>query len=144
MNDSLRHLLATIAYRFNKSVQFANGNFPMLDIGHGVRKPIEILHHMNHVLSYAKHLITSEERVKQTLKSWTAEVELFKNQLAMIDQLATTSNIERALTDRLIQGPLSDVLTHIGQLSMLSRINAHPIPPENFSIAPISKGINGK
>ena len=37
----------------------------------------------------------------------------------------------------LLQGPLSDILTHIGQISMLSRLNNNPIEWEDFSSSPI-------
>lgn len=33
---------------------------------------------------------------------------------------------------RLLQGPLSDAMTHAGQLAMLRRLAGIAIPPENF------------
>ena len=38
---------------------------------------------------------------------------------------------------RLLQGPLSDILTHIGQISMLSTLNDNPIEWEDFSSSPL-------
>jgi hypothetical protein len=43
---------------------------------------------------------------------------------------------------RLLQGPFSDILTHIGQVSMLQRLNGKPIDGEDFSAASIKTGIN--
>lgn len=31
-----------------------------------------------------------------------------------------------------VQGPLSDAMTHAGQLAMLRRLHGSPVPPENF------------
>jgi hypothetical protein len=39
---------------------------------------------------------------------------------------------------RLLQGPLSDAMTHAGQLAMLRRLFGTPVPPEDFSKAAIS------
>ena len=37
----------------------------------------------------------------------------------------------------LLQGPLSDAMTHTGQLAMLRRLAGVPVPPENFIVAEI-------
>lgn len=39
---------------------------------------------------------------------------------------------------RLLQGPLSDISAHIGQISMLSRLNNNPIEWEDFFSAEIN------
>ncbi|TMQ59291.1 MAG: hypothetical protein E6K76_05455 [Candidatus Eisenbacteria bacterium] len=39
--------------------------------------------------------------------------------------------------ERLLQGPLSDAMTHVGQLAMLRRLAGAPVPPENFIVADI-------
>jgi len=47
--------------------------------------------------------------------------------------------------ERLLQGPLSDAMTHAGQLAMLRRLAGTPVPPENFivaDIAPDRLGVN--
>ncbi|MGP1311157.1 MAG: hypothetical protein ACTS27_13255, partial [Phycisphaerales bacterium] len=45
---------------------------------------------------------------------------------------------------RLVQGPFSDILTHIGQLAMLQRLLDNPIPWEDFSNSKIQTGIHDK
>src|ERR1041384_1709295 len=40
-------------------------------------------------------------------------------------------------TEQLLQGPLADTLTHVGQLAMLRRLAGSPIAPENFIYADI-------
>ena len=34
---------------------------------------------------------------------------------------------------QLLQGPLSDIMTHVGQLALLRRLHGSPVPPENSS-----------
>jgi hypothetical protein len=36
-----------------------------------------------------------------------------------------------------LQGPLADVLTHVGQLAMLRRMSGNPVAPENFIYAEV-------
>jgi hypothetical protein len=42
-------------------------------------------------------------------------------------------------TEQLLQGPFSDVMTHVGQLALLRRLADDPIPPENFVYADIRR-----
>ena len=137
MNQVTIHLLSTIAYRFNKSIRYADADFATLSIGHGVRSPLGILFHMNQVLAYARFMITGQERQNRQMETWQQELDRFN---AIISSLQSTLNKEPLsweLKKRIIQGPFSDVLTHIGQLAMLSRFNDNPIPGENFSRADI-------
>jgi len=39
--------------------------------------------------------------------------------------------------ERMLQGPLSDAMTHAGQLAILRRLAGDPVPPENFIVANI-------
>jgi hypothetical protein len=39
-----------------------------------------------------------------------------------------------------LQGPLSDALTHVGQIAMLRRLAGSPVPGENFSRAGVRPG----
>jgi hypothetical protein len=40
----------------------------------------------------------------------------------------------------LIQGPIADALTHVGQIAMLRRLAGCPIPGENYFAADIAPG----
>jgi hypothetical protein len=45
--------------------------------------------------------------------------------------------------ERLVQGPVADALTHVGQLAMLRRLAGCPTLRENFYIAPVEVGCVG-
>ena len=40
--------------------------------------------------------------------------------------------------EQFLQGPLSDAMTHAGQLAMLRRVHGVPVPSENFIFAKVS------
>ena len=45
--------------------------------------------------------------------------------------------------ERLLQGPVADALTHVGQLAMLRRLAGCPIRGENYYVAAIAVGQAG-
>ncbi len=136
----LDHLLATILYRFNKAISLADSNYPDFNAGSGVRTPIQIVNHMTADLKSAKrHLLYPEEKMDVTeIQSWETEVSRFRSILREVSEALHQKQYDEKLLLRLTQGPVSDVLTHIGQLATLSRLNGQPVPGENFMKPDIS------
>ena len=52
--------------------------------------------------------------------------------------LVTGASLGSTTGERLLQGPLADAMTHVGQLAMLRRLSGSPVRPENFIMAAIS------
>lgn len=142
-NEFLRHTLSTIAYRFQKAVNKAETEFGSFTAGNGSRTPNDIINHMYHVLSATRIFILEENYSKEKpekldLKS---EIDRFNKEVKNFDIVLTEKQLGINNAKRLLQGPLSDLLTHIGQISMLSRLNGNPIMGEDFSSATIKTGI---
>ena len=142
-NEYLRHTLSTINYRFQKSVKYAGDDFGDFTIGKGSRMPNEIINHMYQVINGTRIYILEERRQKEIPKKFNLkfEIDRFTKELKYLDKVLSEKELEMNYSKRLLQGPLSDVLTHIGQLSMLSRLNNNPIEGEDFSSAQIQTGI---
>jgi len=142
-NEYLRHTLATIEYRFQKSVKYAGDDFGDFTIGKGSRTPIEIINHMYQVLNGTRIYILEERRQKGIHEKINLKLEIdrFSAELKNLDKVFSQKELEMKYSKRLFQGPLSDILTHIGQISMLSRLNNNPIEGEDFSAALIETGI---
>lgn len=143
-NELLRHTLSTISYRFKKAVEKVGPGFGDFCAGKESRTPREIINHMYHVLNATRIFIIEEKYDKKQPEKLdlTSEIERFNNEIKKFDHVIAGEEIEVNYAKRLIQGPLSDLLTHIGQISMLSRLNGNPILGEDFSSAPIVTGIN--
>jgi hypothetical protein len=141
-NEYLRHTLSTIAYRFQKSVNKSNADFGDLSLGHGTRTPNEIINHMYQVLNATKAFIRKEDYINTNpeVLSLDQEIDRFNSGLLILDKVFSNKEIGVDISKRLLQGPLSDILTHIGQLSMMRRLNGSPIEKEDFSAAPIRTG----
>lgn len=142
-NEFLRHTLSTIDYRFQKSVKNAAKDFGDFTIGNGSRTPNEIINHMFQVLNGTRIYMLEERRQKETPEKLSLQIEIdrFNLELKKLDEVLSEKELEMNYSKRLLQGPLSDILTHIGQISMLSRLNNSPIEGEDFSAAQIQTGI---
>jgi hypothetical protein len=136
--ELLQHFLAALAYRTQKALRGASDSFSSFRAGEKVRTPHELVCHMNSVLGYAgTFLLGGSYRVPQ-LADFGEEVERFHTTLTNLARLiAEESAWERITPEQLLQGPLSDAMTHAGQLAMLRRLAADPVPPENFVFAEI-------
>jgi hypothetical protein len=140
-NDFLRHFLATLAYRGRKAIVGAPAGFGTFDAGHGVRTPVEIVSHMSDVLTHVHFFFAPSETRKPQIGSWEHEVERFFQVLSALDRsLELRAELKGRSQEQLLQGPLADAMTHVGQLGMLRRLASSPIPKESFDEAPIRIG----
>ena len=148
MNSSeielLRHFVSTLSYRAHKALKDAPASYPRLDIGHNARTPIEILQHMTYVLMAVQTFLLGDEnnKVEPDMLEWEEEVKRFYDVLEDIDDILikNADMIDASEARTLLQGPLADVMTHVGQLAMLRRLADSPLEGENFTKADIKPG----
>lgn len=76
----------------------------------------------------------------QAPTSWAADLERFYSLLAAFDKFLASGARVEAPVDRLVQGPIADALTHVGQLAMLRRLAGCATKGENFFVAEINDG----
>jgi len=137
----LRHYLAAIAYRTRKAVTSAPPGFGEFRAGHGVRAPVEILNHMRGRILFVRRRLTPGEEGDPPLATWADEVTAFSRALGDLDtDLAGGAQLSARTVERLLQGPLADVMTHVGQLAMLRRLAGSPLPAESFYDAELEPG----
>lgn len=141
-NEFLRHTLATIAYRFQKSVSSSTEEFGSFNLGHGSRTPSEIVTHIYEVLKATGEFILEGKYAEDQPEnlSFKQEIERFNTELENFDLVLIENNLDIEYSKRLLQGPLSDILTHVGQIAMMGRLNGNPIAKERFALAPITVG----
>lgn len=142
-NELLRHCLSTINYRFEKAINGSPQAFCDYSLGKGSRSPEEIIHHMHDVIYSTRVAIEKESvpEIKSEKLGFESEIERFRAELKKTDQLLDNIVLDMNYTKRLIQGPISDILTHIGQIAMLQRMVDNPIDGEDFSRSDIKTGI---
>jgi len=133
----LRHFLASLAYRTQKALRGAPSGFGEFRIAPDVRTPCELVKHMTSVLGYARTFFTGGEYRPASLATLDDEAERFHAILGSLSEYFSTGDFSNMSAERFLQGPLSDAMSHAGQLAMLRRLFAAPVPPENFIMADI-------
>lgn len=143
----LQHFLAAIAYRTQKALRGAPEHYPDFPPGHEVRTPVEILRHMTSLMGYVRSFFTgvSYPARPDPMPTFAEETERFHEMLQSVNALiaADTAPLE-ITTEQLLQGPFSDVMTHVGQLAILRRLAQAPVASENFIYADIRRDRLGK
>lgn len=107
------------------------------------RSPRRVLHHIPGVLTYAHSFFEPYESAYSDLEPWGVEVERFHDILGKLDESLREKSPAGVTEERLLQGPLSDSMAHVGQLLMLRRMAGSPVPSENFTYADIKAGVVG-
>ncbi len=140
----LRHTVATLAYRGCKAVRGAPDTFADFHASEGARTPGQILAHIGDLLDWGLSIARGQQKWNDSAPlAWHDEVHRFFAALeAFEDYLVSDSPLE-ARPEKLFQGPISDALTHIGQIAMLRRLAGAPVRGENFYVAKIAAGTVG-
>jgi len=131
--ELLRHALATVAYRGGKALRCAPaefGDFRLDDVG---RTPAEILAHMGDLFDWALAIAQGNPKWHDSAPlAWDEEVRRFHMALKAFDDYLASGQPLHASAEALLQGPMADALTHIGQLAMLRRIAGCRMKSENY------------
>lgn len=139
----LRHFLATLAYRMEHVMQGAPEDFARFDAGNGVRSPGRILEHVNDVLGFTLNQFRPDSYSGEHTSGMDAERALFHDLLRRIGEMLQQEEeqLSEETLERILQGPLADAMTHVGQLAMLRRLAGSPVPPENYFRAGIAADV---
>jgi hypothetical protein len=138
---TLRQMAATLAYRAAKVLRDAPPDFAHRNFGDATRRPILILSHMGDLMSWGVSVAGGGKEWKPAgSDDWNAEVHRFFDGLAALDAALAAEGDFKGSIDKLIQGPLADALTHVGQLAMLRGMAGAPVRPESYARAIITVG----
>jgi hypothetical protein len=137
--ELLRHTLATLAYRAARALDGAPDQFAGFALAG--RMPVQILAHMGDLFEWALSAAVGKERWHTSQPSqWKREQQRFFQSLQAFDSFLASDGELKAPIERLMQGPVADALTHVGQLAMMRRLSGSPIRGENFYAAAIEIG----
>jgi hypothetical protein len=144
--ELLRHLVATLAFRGGISVSDAPENFAEFRAGETTRSAGEILAHIGDLIQGSLLLMKGEFVYLQSpARSWAEDVKRF---FALIEEfdlyLASGAPLAQPI-EKIVQGPLADALTHVGQIVMLRRLAGKPVRSESYFTVELAAGeVTGK
>jgi hypothetical protein len=137
----LRHIAATLAYRAAKVLRDAPPGFATASFGPTPRRPLLIVAHLADLMTWAVTLRRGDYLWKaEGGGDWDVEVRRFFDALARLDRELATEPLVPGSIEKLIQGPLADAFTHVGQLAMLRGMAGAPVRPESYAKAEIVAG----
>src|SRR5688572_19615859 len=140
--EVLRHMVATVAYRGGVSVSGAPDGFGVFRLNEEVRTPGEILAHIGDLLEGSIHLLEGElVHLTSTPLQWDQEVSRFFSAARRLDSFLASDAPMAHPVEKLVQGPVGDALTHVGQLVMLRRLAGSPVSAESYFTAEIIPGV---
>ncbi len=140
-NESLRHTLATLAYRGAKTLRGAPDTFASFRVAETSRTPAEILAHIGDLFDWALALADGHHTWHDaTPLAWPDESARFFAALEALDKRLASGPLVRFTPEQLFQGPVADALWHVGQIAMLRRLAGSPIKGENYLMAHIQAG----
>ena len=139
--ELLRHAVATLAYRGGKAIRAAPPNVADFQASDATRTPRALLAHVGDLLDWALSLAEGDQKWNPaTPRSWEEECARFFAALGRFDAFLASDRPLGARPERLMQGPIADALTHVGQLMMLRRLAGNPLRSENYAAAEIIAG----
>lgn len=143
MEFTLRHALATVAYRGGKAVRHAPESFSTFRAADGSRSAGEILAHVCDLFDWGVTMAHGKQVwAPKPPQSWAADCDRFFDGLSAFDR-ALESPVAGS-EPLLFQGPIADSLTHIGQINLLRRLANSPVRAENYARAEIVSGRVGR
>ena len=140
----LRHSLATLAYRGGKAVRGAPDSFADFQASPDARTPGQILAHMGDLIEWALSMARGQQQWHDSAAlPWPEEVGRFFAALEAFHAYLASDGTVQAPAEKLLQAPIADALTHVGQMAMLRRLAGAPMRAENYYVAKIAIGSVG-
>ncbi|MDQ4123469.1 MAG: hypothetical protein M3209_18695 [Acidobacteriota bacterium] len=139
--ELFRHLVATLAFRAKIAVLGAPLDFEAFKINETIRTPGEILAHMGDLLEGSLYLMKGELVVLNSVPlPWKDEVRRFFSAVEEFDSyLASEATLNQSI-EKITQGPITDALTHVGQIVLMRRAAGSPVQVESYFTAEIIPG----
>lgn len=139
--EVLRHMVATVAYRGGVAITDAPPGFDTFRAHETTRTPREILAHIGDLLEGSLHLVKGEMVfLTSDPLPWTEEIRRFFSAAKEFDSYLASDAPLACAVEKLIQGPVGDALTHVGQIVMLRRMAGKPITSPGYFMAEIVAG----
>ena len=139
--ELLRHLVAALTFRAKIAVLDAPENFSDFRIDETIRTPVQILAHMGDLLEGSLYLMKGEFVYLDSVpNSWQEELRRFFTAAMKFDSYLASDAVLHQPIEKIIQGPVTDAFTHVGQIVMLRRAAGSPVQSEGYFAAEIIPG----
>ena len=134
-------MVATVAYRGSLAITDAPEDFATFRAHETTRTAGEILAHIGDLLEGSHYLLKGEMiYLTSDPLPWKEEVTRFFSAVRKLDEYLASEEPLACPVEKLVQGPVGDALTHVGQIVMMRRMAGSPIRPGQYFMAEIVAG----
>ncbi len=138
----LRHMVATVAFRGSVAISDAPEDFADFRINEGTRTPGEILAHIGDLIEGSLYLLKGEMvYLTSPPLPWSEGVSRFFSAVKQLDSFLASEAPLECPVEKLVQGPIGDALTHVGQIVMLRRMAGSPVRAASYFTSEIVPGV---
>ena len=124
----MRRILTSTAYRMRDILRDMPTGFEDFEPGLDARTPLQILMHINVILSGVNEVFQGKPRNEVEDMSWPEALENFHVLSRKLDETIQSKMVcDEKTTIAMYQGPMCDMLTHVGQLALLRRLYGSPV-----------------
>ena len=139
--ELLRHLVAALAYRGGIAITDVPENFASFQIHETAPTPGEILAHIGDLVEGSLYLVKGNfVHLQSSPQAWEKDVNRFFSAVREFDLYLASSQPLAQPLEKIIQGPVADALTHVGQIVMLRRMAGNPFGEQSYFTAKIKAG----
>ena len=143
--EVLRHVVATVTYRGGVAISDAPESFAVFRAHETTRTPVELLAHIGDLLEGSLYLVKGElVYLASSPLPWDEEVTRFFSAAQRLDSHLASDAPLACPVEKLIQGPVGDALTHVGQIVMLRRMAGSPVRAASYFTVEIVPGMVGQ
>lgn len=97
--------------------------------------------HLGDLFDWALSIVNGDPEWRDAVpQSWDEDVKRFYAALAAFDARLASDEPLQTPIEKLLQGPVADALTHVGQLAMMRRLAGAPLKGENYFVADVAAG----
>ncbi|HEX8738311.1 MAG TPA: hypothetical protein VF721_23450 [Pyrinomonadaceae bacterium] len=139
--ELLRHLTAALVFRAKIAILDAPDDFAAFRIDENIRTPAELLAHLGDLLEGSLHLMKGNlVYLNSAPLAWKQEITRFVSAAKEFDAYLASDAPLGQPVEKIMQGPVADALTHVGQIVMLRRAAKSPVRVEGYFTAEIVAG----
>ena len=139
--ELMRHCVAALAYRAAQALRGTPETLATFRACESSMTCGEILTHMTSLIDWTCRMAIGEERgAKPEAAGWREEIGRFYTALERFDNHLASDLPMAVSEEKLLQGPVSDALSHVGQLATMRRMAGVPMGRQNYFKADVRPG----
>ncbi|MCL6596675.1 MAG: DinB family protein [Firmicutes bacterium] len=136
----LRRLVASIGYRAARAIDGVPEAFAAFSPAPDARTPLALVEHVAELVEWSARLLEGAGEGTRAaaaprppgIASWSEATARLAAAVRRLDGAVAGADLGAADVGRIVQGPLADALTHVGQLAYLRRLAGWPMPRQNY------------